>query len=87
MTLRCSVCDSVLGLVLPLDQFDFDETPEDVGATLGAVVACSDCWRRLMTAAVDALSMMKQETARAVLSEDRSMLELLDTLIERERQP
>lgn len=45
----CAFCHSPTATKpISLQEFDFDETPDEQSVQLGAVVACGACWRRTL---------------------------------------
>ena len=77
----CNVCAKKVSKEIPLDDFDFDETGEDVGVTVAGVAACADCWRKCLTDLADALSALPPSLRAATMESGEGMETLIETVV------
>jgi len=81
VTRTCNVCAKRLIKTIPLQEFDFDETGDDVGVGVSEVTACSDCWRKCLTDLAVALEALPPSVREATMESQDGMETLIEAVV------
>lgn len=81
LKVTCAVCGLKVEGEIPLEEFDFDETPENAAVRVAGVSACSGCWRGCLSDLAKALERLPTTVREAVLASTHGMEDLIESVV------
>lgn len=86
VTNTCTVCTKRCVGEIPLEEFDFDETCEDVAVKLSSVFACSACWRTCLSDLATEMRVLPTDEQVLVFTSNIRMEKLMDQVVRQARK-